>query len=450
MTDQLKKSEANTRSPLEEGPVRWFHPESSVASCFTLASQVRFGLCPCPPNPPTIDPRLISLHPLDTDLLEPLLADSPPPFLDAAADESGGPSPHAASSASCDDTQSQGHAMSPGHRSSAPVSFRPSSSEESYEDSERPSKAARQSPPAHRSGAAIGIKHDLGAVLVPEAVSDGSIYSVRSSPSGPLEAPRSAGRPHSSSPEIGPAASQGSPPEPAVPALPYHTASFPPGRAQPGFVPLGHKGTASAAQGNHWPIELQLRGDIVHAELDNYKRRPEEQRLSYREILEKYDQWNVDDSRDGRQKGVVASSLRGYNRRYNVPDRSHLERIPTWTQQHLDALRRAVPQARRHKGMISWTTVRGLVRKDTGRAFGPATLSAKWKEIRKRRSRGEVGMKSSDGDSSEGEEESASEASDDENSMEGSSPGRRKGEDEDEDNSMGEGPSRLPAGPTRA
>lgn len=204
---------------------------------------------------------------------------------------------------------------------------------------------------------------------------------------------------------------------------------------------------ASAHQGNHWPIEPELRGEIVHAELDNNKRRPAHQRLTYREILEKYTEWNPV---EGVKGGVVASTLRGYNRRYTIPDKKNRVRRPKWREQHLRALRKAVPSATSRKGNVSWKAVRESVEAATGRPFGLATLSAKWRELKgkgKGKGRGECTDDGDSEDSEDGEDEDERvegvEGSDDEPGLGDNTKGRR-GDDDDDDSSTG-GATQAPA-----
>lgn len=219
-------------------------------------------------------------------------------------------------------------------------------------------------------------------------------------PDIPVDEPLS--EPPDESPAAGPSAKPLDLQEPAEALPAYNTPTFPPGRDLPGFVPFGRKRQASSSQGNHWPIEPELRGQIVHAELDNFKHRPEHQRLTYGEILEKYDQWNPI---EGVKGGVVASTLRGYNRRYTIPDKEHRVRRPQWNEQHLRALRKAVPRTMSRRGTVSWKTVRESVEAATGRPFGLATLSAKWRELKGKGRDAIDCTDSSDMDSEDGDNE---------------------------------------------
>lgn len=184
---------------------------------------------------------------------------------------------------------------------------------------------------------------------------------------------------------------------------------------------------ASAHQGNYWPIEPELRGEIVHAELDNLKQRAEHQRLTYREILEKYMEWNPV---EGVKGGVVASTLRGYNRRYTIPDKKNRVRRPQWQEQHLRALRKAVPRATSRKGNTSWKAVRKSIEADTGRPFGLTTLSAKWREL-KGEGRGKGKGRESEDSSDEGSEdgEDGEEEDEGEEGVEGPDDGPGLGDD---------------------
>lgn len=232
--------------------------------------------------------------------------------------------------------------------------------------------------------------------------------------------------------------------EPAVPLPPYHTSTFPPGRDLPGFVPFGRKSQASAHQGNHWPIEPELRGEIVHAEVDNFRRRPEHQRLTYREILNKYSEWNPV---EGVKKGVVSSTLRGYNRRYTIPDKKNRVRVPQWHGQHLRALRKAVPRATGHGGKVSWKAVRDSVKAATGRPFGLATLSAKWSELQ---GKGEdEGSGDSCGEETEDGDDLSVEDPDDEPGLDENLRGRKWDGDEDKDEDGCGGAMQAPAGTVR-
>lgn len=91
-----------------------------------------------------------------------------------------------------------------------------------------------------------------------------------------------------------------------------------PSANMPGFVPISHRGTASAAQGNCWPIPRELLEQIVAAE-----RAAGEQKLTYKEIKAKYDAWQISES-----------TLRGIKRVFELP-REHRERIPTWKAEHV-------------------------------------------------------------------------------------------------------------------
>lgn len=237
---------------------------------------------------------------------------------------------------------------------------------------------------------------------------------------------------------------------PAAPLPPYHTETFPPGRHLPGFVPLGTKRRASADQGNYWPIESELRGEIVHAELDNHKRRPELQRLTYREILEKYNEWNPV---EGVKGGVVASTLRGYNRRYTIPDKKNRVRRPQWREQHLRALREAVPRATSRRGNISWKTVRESVEAATGRPFGLATLSAKWRELKGKGHGGGVSKDSSVAESDYDSEDEEGEDEEDNVEAPDNEPGlyhiKKRDGDEDEDDSSTGGATQAPGSTTQ-
>lgn len=87
----------------------------------------------------------------------------------------------------------------------------------------------------------------------------------------------------------------------------------PPGMDQPGFVPIGVVGVASAAQGNNKDLEKSIKSRIVKAE------RGHDPQLTYRQIHEKYHEW-----------GVTVSRLRGMLRNTTLA-RKDRERVVVWT-----------------------------------------------------------------------------------------------------------------------
>ncbi|KAJ4407501.1 hypothetical protein N0V82_009894 [Gnomoniopsis sp. IMI 355080] len=145
--------------------------------------------------------------------------------------------------------------------------------------------------------------------------------------------------------------------------------TFPPGQDMPGFVPIGRVGVASAAQGNHWPIDRKLMEQLVGAERGGHGEHRPKTRLAYREIQAKYSRWPVKES-----------TLRGIMRKISLP-KEHRERKPTWDAEHIKSLRRHVPIYTNKKGKVAWAKVVEAIKHDTGRPFGASTTAKKWKEI---------------------------------------------------------------------
>lgn len=103
---------------------------------------------------------------------------------------------------------------------------------------------------------------------------------------------------------------------------------FPPGQDEPNFVPIGHEGVASAAQGNAWPIERELFENLVVAErghryTGDENRSHRARKLAYKEILAKYNTWDIKES-----------TLRGIKRKITLP-KEHRERVPRWNEEHV-------------------------------------------------------------------------------------------------------------------
>lgn len=149
----------------------------------------------------------------------------------------------------------------------------------------------------------------------------------------------------------------------------------------------------------------------------------------------------------------MASTLRGYNRRYTIPDKSNRVRRPQWQEQHLRALRKAVPRATGRKGNVSWKAVRESVEAATGRPFGLATLSAKWRELKgmgKWKGKDRESEESSAEDSQNGEdgdeeaEEEGMEVPDEQHGIGDDMKGRKRDGDEDEDDSSAGGATQAP------
>lgn len=167
-------------------------------------------------------------------------------------------------------------------------------------------------------------------------------------------------------PPVIPQAATGSQPAPAVP---YYTPSFPPGRNLPGFIDFGVRGVASSAQGNHWPIDLALRDQILVAEVDGHGIRGNG--ISFEEVLDKYSTW---------KGNVTASTLRG-RKRFHTVAAQHRRRDVTFEDEHVNALRDAIPDATDSNGNIKWMRVREAVIAETGRPFGGSTLRKQWEKM---------------------------------------------------------------------
>lgn len=112
----------------------------------------------------------------------------------------------------------------------------------------------------------------------------------------------------------------------AVPTAP-ELAAFPPGQNLPGFVPIAQADVASQAQGNRWPISRHLLERIVAAERDLAGTREKGDKLTYKQIKNKYHRWKISES-----------TLRGVKRMYELP-KEHRERVPTWNHEHVCSLR---------------------------------------------------------------------------------------------------------------
>ncbi|KAF3769524.1 hypothetical protein M406DRAFT_66015 [Cryphonectria parasitica EP155] len=144
-----------------------------------------------------------------------------------------------------------------------------------------------------------------------------------------------------------------------------------PGRNEPGFVPFGSEGVASAAQGNRWPIDRRLMEQIIAAERGvgvegEYGRRVG---LSYKAIKGKYDEWKS-----------AESTLRGIKRCYQLP-KEHRERKPTWGPEHREALVHAVPLYTGINGKISWLAVAKYIKEHTGKPFGVGTVAKEYNRL---------------------------------------------------------------------
>lgn len=174
---------------------------------------------------------------------------------------------------------------------------------------------------------------------------------------GPSNGPPQASSSHSANPAAGPAAD------------PYREPGFPPGRNDPGFIPLGVLGVASPEQGNFWPIGLDLRDAITVAEVDGRGLRGFG--LTYEQVLQKYHTW---------QGGVTASTLRGRNRHATVAP-EHRARDVVFDAEDMQALRDAVPLCTNAAGKVSWKGVREAIIDETGRPFGVGTLAKKWRTL---------------------------------------------------------------------
>lgn len=211
-------------------------------------------------------------------------------------------------------------------------------------------------------------------------------------------------------------------------------ASFvPPGKDSPPYVPFGIHGIATKQQGNREGFDKSLRGLIVDEELDNQRKRPVAQRLTYVQIAAKYPAWNVS-----------PSGLRWHNRRYFTNPEGSLERVPTFSVQHLNALRKAVPRAADRRGRVSWRVVREDVTRRTGKQFGIPALRKRWDAL-KAGGLHEKGNLKAVADVEEGE---WTEAPDDEPGVERATKRNRKdeGEDEDDEGDMGGGAAQFAPG----
>lgn len=150
--------------------------------------------------------------------------------------------------------------------------------------------------------------------------------------------------------------------------IPYHTTTFPPGKDQAGFVPLGQPGTASAAQGNVPNVSHRLKGEIVFAETDAQKKRIT--RLTYKQVIEKYDAW----------VGANHNSLRGQVRNMLLPPEQR-PRNPQLGPKHVRALKEAVEACTDHKGNIRWIEVKAFVKEKTDGVFGVVKLKDTWTNL---------------------------------------------------------------------
>lgn len=151
----------------------------------------------------------------------------------------------------------------------------------------------------------------------------------------------------------------------------YYTPTFPPGQNRTSFVRFGQRGQASVEQGNYWPINLQLRSQLIRAETDAHSLRSTSERLTYRQVLQKYDTWD----RDG---GLSRSTMRYHNRKFTNPVR---DRVAKFKRRHIGALRRAVPLSQDAQGRVAWKKVCEAVQRDTDKKFGLATLGKRWEKM---------------------------------------------------------------------
>lgn len=202
----------------------------------------------------------------------------------------------------------------------------------------------------------------------------------------------------------------------------------PPGQDSPRYVPFGVRGIATEAQGNREGIDKSLRGLIVDEELDNQQKRPADQRLTYAQIVAKYPAWKI--SRGG---------LRWHNRRYFTNPEGSLERVPTFSVQHLIALREAVPGAADKRGRVSWRLVREDVMRRTGKQFGLPALRKRWDALKKAGLHNIGDLKAF----ADLEEEEWIEYPDDEPGVKRFTKRSRKDEDEDDEGAMGGGAAQF-------
>lgn len=102
---------------------------------------------------------------------------------------------------------------------------------------------------------------------------------------------------------------------------------------------------------------MTLRGQIVDQELDNEKKRPEDSRLSYKQLFAKYPKW-----------GISPTTIRQQNRKYTDPEGAR-ERAPVFTAAHIEALRQGVAASTDNLGVVSWARVVEEVKTRTNRTF---------------------------------------------------------------------------------
>lgn len=215
------------------------------------------------------------------------------------------------------------------------------------------------------------------------------------------------------------------------PRTPRRASFNPPGQNLPRYVPFGVRGIATEDQGNREGIDKSLRGLIVDEELDNQRKRPAAQRLTYVQIAAKYPAWNVS-----------PSGLRWHNRRYFTNPQGSLERVPTFNVQHLNALRKAVPRAADRRGRVSWRVVREDVTRRTGKHFGIPALRKRWDALKA----GGLHEKGNLKAVADVEGEEWIEAPDDEPGAERATKKNQKDDDEDDEGDMGGGAAQFAPG----
>lgn len=171
-------------------------------------------------------------------------------------------------------------------------------------------------------------------------------------------------------------------PSPSPPAEPhddpYHTTSFPPGKDDPGFIPFADPRTASVTQGNYWPISTFLRDKLFMSEVDGQGRRGT--RLSYDQVFDKYTAW---------KGNVTTSTMRGQIRKLVLPPDKR-RRKPVLDDTSREAMRRAVPNCKDHKGHILWNKVKKAIKSETDSSFGAAMLHKEWNAMQLKKPPGQA------------------------------------------------------------
>lgn len=117
------------------------------------------------------------------------------------------------------------------------------------------------------------------------------------------------------------------------------------------------------------PTGTELRNKITMGEVGYNELR--ENRLTYGQVLDKYDTW----------KGQAAeSTMKGGVRKLARP-KDQTVRNPTVNAAGIRAMRRAFPNCKDKKATILWTQVKAAVFAETGKSYGSALLHTTWEDL---------------------------------------------------------------------